>query len=69
MSDALSRAIQLAMTLPEKDQEALGSLLLREMESDQKWSALFAKSQNHLSKLADKALADHRAGRTTPWNG
>jgi len=57
------------MQLPEKDQEALGALILREIESEKKWAELFAKSQDQLSELADQAMADHKAGRTTPWNG
>ena len=69
MSKNLSRAVELARQLPEKDQEALGAILLREMESEKKWADLFAKSQDQLSKLADEALAHHRAGRTKPWNG
>jgi len=69
MSKTLSHAVQLAMQLPEKDQDALGALILREIESEKQWVELFAKSQSQLSKLADQALADHNAGRTLPWNG
>jgi hypothetical protein len=68
MSDALSRAFELASKLPERDQDALGALLLEEMQSEKKWSKLFAASQDELAKLADNALAHHKAGKTKTWD-
>jgi hypothetical protein len=37
---------------------------LAELESEERWSPLFASSQNELATLAQEALADYRAGRT-----
>jgi len=68
MSGTFSKAIELASKLPEKDQEALGALLLQEMQSEKRWAKLFKSSQNQISKLADAALAEHRAGKTKPWS-
>ncbi len=67
MSDAFSAAIEMARKLPEKDQEALGALLLQEMQSEKRWTELFKGSGDKLSKLADEALAEHKAGKTKPW--
>lgn len=67
MSDTFSQAFQIASKLPPKDREALGALLLQEMQSDKRWSELFASSQDLLSKLADEALAEHKADKTKPW--
>lgn len=67
MSDTFTQAFQIASKLPPKDREALGALLLQEMQSDKRWSQLFASSQDLLSKLADEALAEHKAGKTKPW--
>ncbi|MBX7131910.1 MAG: hypothetical protein K1X67_04435 [Fimbriimonadaceae bacterium] len=67
MSDTFTQAFQIASKLPPKDREALGALLLQEMQSDKRWSELFASSQDLLSKLADEALAEHKAGKTKPW--
>ncbi len=58
----------MASKLPEQDQEALGAMLIREMESEKKWSALFQESQDLLAKLADEAIKEHRCGKTTPWS-
>ena len=68
MSNTFAKAIELARKLPEKDQEALGALLLEEMRSERRWAKLFKESQNQLSDLADEALAEHKAGRTKPWD-
>ena len=67
MSGTFNQAIEMASKLPEKDLEALGALLLREMQSEKRWAKLFKGSQNQLSKLADEALAEHKAGKTKPW--
>lgn len=67
MSDTFTQAFQIASKLPPKDREALGALLLQEIQSDKRWSELFASSQDLLSKLADEALAEHEAGKTKPW--
>jgi hypothetical protein len=37
---------------------------LLEVWSHRRWSRTFAASQDFLGELADKALADYRAGRT-----
>ena len=67
MSDTFTQAFQIASKLPPKDREALGALLLQEIQSDKRWSELFASSKDLLSKLADEALAEHKAGKTKPW--
>jgi len=38
--------------------------VLEELASEQRCAESFAKSQDLLAKLAEKALADHAAGRT-----
>lgn len=37
-----------------------------DLEEELRWQASFAKSQHILEKMADEALAEHRAGRTEP---
>ncbi len=66
MTRLLDQAIAQAKQLPEADQEAIASIILREIESEQRWAELFARpeSADLLSRLADEALAEHRAGRT-----
>jgi len=67
MSKTFKQAVIMASKLPEKEQDALGALLIQEMEADQRWSALFEDSQNLLAKVAGEALKQHRGGKTTPW--
>ena len=66
MTQLLEKALEEVAKLPASDQDAVAAILLEEMASEQRWSASFAKSQELLAKLADKALADHAAGRTKP---
>ena len=68
MSDTFARAIEMASKLPEKDQDALGAILLKEMKSEERWAKLFASSQDQLGQLAQEAIADHKAGKTRPWD-
>ena len=41
---------------------------LAELESEQKWADLFSRTESEdvLVRLADEALAEHRAGVTRP---
>ena len=66
MTRLLEQAIAQAQQLPEEDQEAIASIILREIESERRWSELFSRpeSADLLARLADEALAEHRAGRT-----
>lgn len=66
MHKQLERAVAEASKLPEEDQAALGAWLLEELAGERRWTEAFAKSTDVLEKLADEALAEHRAGRTRP---
>ena len=66
MSKLLERAIEEAHKLPERDQEAIGALLLAEIESERKWDELFARPSAAIERMAEEALEEHRSGKTTP---
>jgi len=66
MTQLLQRAFSEASKLPEAEQDAFASLLLAELESEQRWSQSFASSQEKLATLADEALAEFEAGQTLP---
>lgn len=66
MSKLLERAIEEAHKLPESDQEAIGALLLAEIESERRWDELFSKPSAAIERMAEEALEEHRTGRTTP---
>jgi len=64
MTDALRKAFETAGRLPEREQDELAAAILEELSADECWEAALSKSQDALARLADKALDEHRAGRT-----
>lgn len=70
MNQLLKEAFEKAAQLPEDEQEKFARFLIAELESEGRWAELFARpeSDDLLARLADEALADHRAGKTTPLN-
>jgi hypothetical protein len=66
MTKALKKAFGAASRLPDSDQDELAAAILEELETDERWEATFARSQDALGRLTDEALEEHRAGRTEP---
>lgn len=66
MTKLLEKVLNEASKLPPSEQDALAAILLNELASEERWTASFAKSQDVLERLAEEALAEHRAGLTKP---
>ena len=66
MTKALERAFQEASKLPESEQDALADAIRNEVLGEDDWDGSFSASAEALEKLADEAIAEHRAGRTQP---
>jgi DNA topoisomerase VI subunit A len=66
MTDLLEKALNEVKKLPPSEQDALAAILLQELAAEERWTDAFAKSQDALEKLAQEALAEHRAGLTKP---
>ena len=66
MTRLLEQALAKIRTLPDAEQDAIAQIVLDEIESERRWDELFAKSPQKLGKLADKAWAEHEAGRSEP---
>lgn len=64
MTELLRKAFEKASRLPKREQDALASVLLEEIEGEQQWDATLVDTQDELSGLADAALAEHLAGKT-----
>ena len=64
MTRSLEEAFARASKLPPEEQDTLAAWLLREIDSEGRWDALFAGSQAELSRLAADALAEHAEGGT-----
>ena len=68
MTQLLERAFATASKLPDREQDAVATLLLAELESEHRWSESFAASQDQLALLADEALREFKAGETQPMD-
>lgn len=66
MNPSLERAVSEVSKLPEEEQEVIARWLLALLEEDARWDFSFSRSQKALGTLAEQALTDFRAGRTTP---
>lgn len=66
MTQLLERAISEISKLPDTEQDALATILLEEMASEQRWADAFAKSQDMLADMASEALAEDASGKTRP---
>lgn len=66
MTELLKKAFDEASRLPESDQNWIAAMMLDTLRSEQRWNDLFERSQDMLEKMADEALAEHRAGKTLP---
>lgn len=64
MTEALAAAFATASRLPDEEQDVLASLLMAEMDSEERWNTLFSQSQGVLADLAKEALLEHQAGET-----
>jgi len=66
MTKALEEAFKEASKLPEDEQDALAAAIWAEIRTEKAWDKSLASSLDVLERLADEAIADHRAGRTKP---
>ncbi len=64
MTERLEQAIAQLKTLSTAQQDAIATLILAELEEEQRWDDSFARSPNLLTKLAAEAMAEHRSGKT-----
>ena len=64
MTELLEQAIARLKTLPTDDQNAIATLILEELEVEQRWDDSFARSPDLLAKLAAEAMAEYRGGKT-----
>lgn len=64
MTELLEAAIARLKTLPTDKQDAIATLILEELEEEQRWDDSFARSPDLLAKLAAEAMAEYRVGKT-----
>jgi hypothetical protein len=66
MTELLKKAFEKASQLPAEEQDRFGAWMLEELDSEERWNELFARSQDLLASMADEALAEHQGGKTAP---
>jgi len=64
MTDLLAQAFAKAAELPESLHDELARELLDDLVGEGRWSAALADSPETLDDMAERALKEHRAGRT-----
>jgi len=67
MTALLEKAIGLVSALPPHQQESIAALILDELESERRWDAQFAGSQDALARLAGEASGEDARGETREW--
>lgn len=68
MTELLNQAFQEASKLPDLQQNIIARWLLDELFVGKNFDSLFAGSEYFLANLADEALREQRAGKTTLLN-
>jgi len=66
MNNLLDEAYAAAKKLPEDEQEAIGTLLLAEIQDLRRWDELLAQPSEVIERMVDRALEAHRRGDTLP---
>lgn len=66
MTQALRNAFAQAAQLPDADQDQFAEWLLAELESERRWTDLFAASPDLLSRLAAEAIKEDERRETLP---
>ncbi len=65
MTTLLEQALAEVRKLPPERQDAIATLILEELADEAQWNQAFAQSQDALARLAEKARAAIRAGKTS----
>ena len=64
MTKLLERAVKKVAALPAREQHAFARLMIEELAAESRWERSFRRSRGELCRMAEAALAEHRAGRT-----
>jgi hypothetical protein len=62
MTELLERAVAEVSLLPAIQQNVIAIIILEELADEEQWDNAFARSQDKLAKLADKAREDIKMG-------
>ena len=68
MTRLLERAFAAAAALPEAEQNDVANALLAELASERDIDQTIASRPDVLTRLAEEAIEEHRAGRAEPFD-
>ncbi|MEA5520092.1 hypothetical protein [Limnoraphis robusta] len=68
MTELLERAFAKLRTLSVSEQDAIASMILEELEDEQRWDEVFSRSPDTLAKLAAEAMNEYRLGKTQEFD-
>ena len=68
MTKLLEKAFKEASKLPKLGQNAFAKWVMDELKTEAKLQEAFASPEDILDKLADEALAEHKAGKSKILN-
>jgi hypothetical protein len=63
MTILLEKALARVVQLPEEELDTIATVILTELDDEQRWNAAFSASLDKLSKMAAKVRQDIKAGR------
>ena len=66
ITSALALAVERASKSSAEEQEVIAALIIDELESEEKWDSLLSNSKGKLAEMANRAISEHRAGKTYP---
>ena len=66
MTRLLEDALRKVGKLSEDDQNGIASQILETLEDEEAWGKMLRKNPAKLRKLGEKALDEHRRGKTRP---
>ena len=64
LTKTLERAVKKASALPTREQNAFARWMLQELQAEARWQRAFSRTRGKLAAMAEKALTEHKAGRT-----
>ncbi|MEC4805130.1 MAG: hypothetical protein SAJ12_15245 [Jaaginema sp. PMC 1079.18] len=64
MTELLKQTIAKLQTLSGNEQNAIASIILEELEDEQRWDESFSRSPDVLATLAASAMTEYHAGET-----
>ena len=66
MTRLLEDALRKVGKLSEDEQNGIASQILKTLEDEEAWGKMLRKNPAKLRELAEKALDEHRCGKTRP---